>query len=290
MNDPNATQAMIADPMKTAMGAPMPTAGATQVIAPVQCPVCKQHNPPGDVYCVECGLLLTEGVTEEALAAPQQELPCLRDSAGREYHLRPGSNIVGRDAADVLIVDSRVSRRHADLILGETENTLEDLGSTNGTMVGTQRLQAGEKATVASGAKVFFGGFELTLSVPGDAMRTAAMPAPPVSAELVETKPDRLVVAHLVGDDGTSLSIYDGETTVGRRPTNDVVLGDPYISGSHAKFSWREGALFLTDLGSTNGTAHAGQKLEPNGDVKVGDGDEIQFGERKFTLRMAGDE
>lgn len=42
--------------------------------------------------------------------------------------------------------------------------------------------------------------------------------------------------------------------TVGKRSDNDLVLDDPHVSRSHARFHWQAGALFVTDLGSTNGT------------------------------------
>lgn len=275
--DPNATQMIAPDPLKTAMGMPTPGVGTTQAISPVQCPICKQHNPPGEIYCVECGLLFTAEMAEEpsVVAAP---LPCLTDSAGHEHHLRPGSNVIGRDGTDVLISDSRVSRRHAELVLGENGATIEDLGSTNGTSVGNTRLNPGDKAAVAHGMKLLFGGFEMTLSLPGEAMRTAAMTAP---AAKVETGP---AFARLEGADGTVFTVLEGETTVGRRPTNAIVLADPFISGAHAKFVVQDGKLLLTDMGSTNGTSKNGDKLTPNEEAEVNDGDEVAFGERKFVV------
>ncbi len=279
--DPNATQALVADPMKTAMGMPAPGLGATQAIAPVQCPVCKQHNPPGEIYCVECGLLFTSEMVEEpvAEAAP---LPCLVEAGGREQHLRLGSNIIGRDGTDILLNDSRVSRRHADLSLAEDGSaTIEDLGSTNGTMVGTARLESGQKIPVENGTKLFFGGLEMTLSLPGEAMRTAAMPAAaPPAEDAVDA------VAHLVGPDGTKHPIIEGETTLGRRSTNNIVIPDAFLSGNHAKFVSKDDGLYFVDIRSTNGSAYNQRKVEPNEEVKIADGDEITFGQTTYVVRF----
>jgi DNA-binding winged helix-turn-helix (wHTH) protein len=52
----------------------------------------------------------------------------------REFDLREGENIVGRESDAVVRIDSSsVSRRHARIILSGDRITLEDLGSKNGT-------------------------------------------------------------------------------------------------------------------------------------------------------------
>lgn len=61
----------------------------------------------------------------------------------REIALRPGENLLGRDeGAIVWIDDALVSRRHARIVIGDTEAVLEDLGSKNGTYVGGKRIEA----------------------------------------------------------------------------------------------------------------------------------------------------
>src|ERR1700735_1803867 len=55
--------------------------------------------------------------------------------AGRSYH-------IGRDPeSDIVVPDSRVSWRHAVLRMAGQSWLLEDTGSTNGTYLGTQRVQ-----------------------------------------------------------------------------------------------------------------------------------------------------
>ena len=61
---------------------------------------------------------------------------------GREFPLRDGENVLGRDlAADVQIDDVTVSRRHAVITIGD-DVTLKDLDSKNGTFVDGTRLTA----------------------------------------------------------------------------------------------------------------------------------------------------
>lgn len=58
-------------------------------------------------------------------------------------HLQPGEAIIGRDPAATVVVDSAdVSRQHARLFVSDDHVTIEDLGSRNGTFVGSERLSA----------------------------------------------------------------------------------------------------------------------------------------------------
>ena len=62
-------------------------------------------------------------------------------SAGKSFPLEKGEIVIGRDLNnDVVINDPEISRRHARLYAQGSTYVLEDLGSTNGTFVGGQRL------------------------------------------------------------------------------------------------------------------------------------------------------
>jgi len=154
-----------ADPNRTIMGT-APSLNVTTTIKPVQCPVCKSHNPPGLMYCNDCGLIFEKALDGDAFGAPAVQLPCLVETSGREHQLRPGTNVFGRQG-DISVEDTRVSRKHAQVNLEGDTVTVEDLGSTNGTKVGGAMLPAGEKRAVNPGETVSFGGFEMTLSMPG---------------------------------------------------------------------------------------------------------------------------
>jgi DNA-binding winged helix-turn-helix (wHTH) protein len=64
----------------------------------------------------------------------------------REIALGPGENLLGRDEASIVwIDDGLVSRRHARIVIDETEAVLEDLGSKNGTYLRGKRIEAPRK-------------------------------------------------------------------------------------------------------------------------------------------------
>ncbi|MDH3714485.1 MAG: diguanylate cyclase [Gammaproteobacteria bacterium] len=77
-------------------------------------------------------------------------------SVGRTYRLGPGRLIVGRAAdCDVVIDDDGVSRRHGLLVVTmDGEVTVEDLGSTNGTLVDGQHCDV---LTLHGGERLQFG-------------------------------------------------------------------------------------------------------------------------------------
>jgi hypothetical protein len=69
------------------------------------------------------------------------------DGPGTRHVLDQGSNVLGRGTdADIRLPDTGVSRKHADVQLDGGTVTVEDLGSTNGTLVNGRRVARQELA------------------------------------------------------------------------------------------------------------------------------------------------
>ena len=86
----------------------------------------------------------------------------------------------------------------------------------------------------------------------------------------------------LVGEDGTTMALPEGETLVGREAGLAMSLpSESTVSRRHASIR-REasGEVIVTDLGSTNGTFVNGMRLQ--GETALRPGDQIQFGQVKF--------
>jgi len=60
------------------------------------------------------------------------------------------------------------------------------------------------------------------------------------------------------------------EAVVGKHSDCQVVLPDPKVSRRHARFSERDGKVFVQDLGSTNGTHLAGHAVEKETAIEAG--------------------
>ncbi|MEM1675108.1 MAG: FHA domain-containing protein, partial [Desulfurococcaceae archaeon] len=76
----------------------------------------------------------------------------------------------------------------------------------------------------------------------------------------------------------TEWILEPGEYIVGRYPSNDIVLPDPFISRRHARVFYRDGEWFIEDLDSTNGTIVNNENIKGKGPRRISDGDEIIIG------------
>ena len=92
---------------------------------------------------------------------------------GRAIVLHDGANLIGRDPAARLVLEStRVSRRHAQITIGTPPAIIEDLGSRNGTWLNGASLH--EKAALTDGDEIGIGGFVLRFRVDGASASTEA--------------------------------------------------------------------------------------------------------------------
>ena len=72
--------------------------------------------------------------------------------------------------------------------------------------------------------------------------------------------------------------------TVGRDEENDLTLSTPTVSNLHAIIEYREGAFFLEDQRSTNGTRLNDHQLAANQPVRLKSGDRISFANLVFKF------
>src|SRR5205823_776259 len=81
---------------------------------------------------------------------------------------------------------------------------------------------------------------------------------------------------------GRSIPIPAAGLSVGKRPDNDLCLPDDYVSRCHARFDLEGEALWLTDVGSSNGTFINDLQVQR---MRVRAGDRIQIGGCVFQYR-----
>ena len=170
--------------------APAPVAPATapapqpaiQPAATNECPACGAQVNPGDAFCEFCGAAL---VTPEAAPAPiaapaAQVAPSAKlvlSDSGIELPLSAdGETIVGREDPytnvypDIDLTphggeEGGVSRRHFRIQREGAVYTIEDLGSTNYTVVDRTRLEPGKPVTLTDGVEIRAGRVKLSFKV-----------------------------------------------------------------------------------------------------------------------------
>jgi hypothetical protein len=73
-------------------------------------------------------------------------------------------------------------------------------------------------------------------------------------------------------------------TTIGRGPTNTIVLNSGFISTEHTRITYRDKSLWVEDMGSRNGTQVDGKPVtEP---VAVTPGSILQVGDVRFKFSV----
>ncbi|MHB1063252.1 MAG: FHA domain-containing protein FhaB/FipA [Georgenia sp.] len=95
-------------------------------------------------------------------------------------------------------------------------------------------------------------------------------------------QPTRLVVTQgpLAG---TTIPLGPSSILVGRSPSCTLVLDDDYSSNRHARFFPQEDGWWIEDLGSTNGTVVAGERITDP--VPVAAGTPVRIGQTLIELR-----
>ncbi len=287
---------------------------ATIIGTPIKCPVCGTENSPSEKYCGDCGFLLSMVPGESAPTQDVSALPKLLDKVrGREFFLSYGENTVGREAADVLLEDPTVSRRHAIITLDETGCLVEDIGSTNGTYVDGSKIETGEKTRIGDGTELRFGNSILILTLPETSSRVAektqtleddetAGEVQTMQAEEDQVSEEELgkvaseqpkPVARLVvvSDPTKVFEIRPGENDIGRRGSAAIpITFDGYVSSIHADLIAESDGFYITDMGSTNGTFVNGVRIAPGLRSAISDGDEITVGMTKLRFEILSSE
>ena len=94
-----------------------------------------------------------------------------------------------------------------------------------------------------------------------------------------------------LGAAGRPQTFFKEEVSIGRSASNDLVLASPDVSSKHAKFVQRNDssgrpALFIVDLGSSNGTFIEEQRLQPKDERELKGKERIVLGSFLLTASI----
>jgi len=92
-------------------------------------------------------------------------------------------------------------------------------------------------------------------------MRGGAVGAAPIGQLRVTEPPEFAGLLYSLG----------ASTTLGRADTNDIILDDTYVSTVHARVFMANGAYFVEDLASRNGTGLNDQLISATTALTIGD-------------------
>jgi len=232
------------------------------------CPNCGRSVQVGFAFCGACGTrmgaaasgrqatvgqpqtMFMAGSTAAAPAvAPRGRLILIRPdgSEGGSHPIQDGDNLIGRGQAPLFDADAYLSPRHAELSVGPNGVTIRDLQSLNGVF-----LKIATEEPLESG-DIFRIGQELlrfeVISPPQaleDGTEVMGTPNPGFWGRL------SVIVGRDV--DGSAFPLFGEAIVLGRERGDILFPEDGYVSGTHARISLHDERVFLTDLGSSNGT------------------------------------
>jgi DNA-binding NtrC family response regulator len=192
---------------------------------------------------------------------------------------------IGRGGTcDVVLPDPAVSRVQAIVERREDGYHLIDR-SGHGTRVAGEEVAS---ALLREGADIALGGWRAVFRSPPpetDAdTRGSGETAVRTAGEQPPLRPLRLRVRWNGQERIAPLS--RDTLLIGKDPTCDLPLEDPFVSARHARLDRYGGRWYLTDLGSTNGTFVAGARVS-HGEVLAGS--TVALGDTELSLEPEGD-
>jgi pSer/pThr/pTyr-binding forkhead associated (FHA) protein/tetratricopeptide (TPR) repeat protein len=245
------------------------------------------------------------------------------DGTESEHELAGELKIGRQEGNELVLTEGGVSRKHARFFVSGGKVLVEDFGSANGTYVDGERIEGPTPLTPQS--QVVLGDYQLKIKSGGRGSNSARKPARPAGAAMgsdegsarstramPSVKPARPpgaplakrerpapgaapgpeagpVLRGLTGPWANKLYPLKGKLVVGRAPPAAVLIEDDSLSRKHAEVERNpRGAVFLRDLGSSNGTLLNGDRIgqEP---VELAVGDIIQFGMVEVVYESGGE-
>jgi ABC-type multidrug transport system ATPase subunit/pSer/pThr/pTyr-binding forkhead associated (FHA) protein len=172
--------------------------------------------------------------------------------------------LIGRAPGnDIVLKSPGVSARHARVLVAGARLVLEDLGSRNGTFVGSPPRRI-DRAEIALGEPLTFGDTLLPVNALRDALERTR---PQATAEAVHLDEAAVV-------------------TFGRGARASVAVDRPLASAVHASVMLDHGRVVVRDLGSTTGTFVDGRRIDRP--VEIGPGSLVQIADCRYRLSSDG--
>jgi hypothetical protein len=235
----------------------------------IPCPTCGKMVQIGFAFCGGCGtriakqpsgaspvvggpprtMFMAGSAAPAPVAIPRGRLILIRPDGteGGAHPLHDGENLIGRGQGPLFDADAYLSPRHAELSVGPNGVHIRDLQSLNGIF-----LKIGEEEPLESG-DIFRIGQELlrfeVISPPlplEDGTEVMGTPNPGFWGRL------SVIVGRDV--DGSAFPLFGESIVLGRERGDILFPEDGYVSGTHTRISLHDDRVFLSDLGSSNGT------------------------------------
>jgi pSer/pThr/pTyr-binding forkhead associated (FHA) protein len=269
--------------------APASAAPAGELI----CSNCGKTIAPGFAFCGSCGervapaaaappagsarTMYMAGSQPSAALAQRGRLVLIRPdgSEGGVHPLYEGENIIGRGQGQLFDSDAYLSPRHGEFLVGPQGVSIKDLRSLNGIFLKITQEEALESGDIFRIGQELLR-FEI-ISTPQpleDGTEVMGTPNPGFWGRL------SVVVGRDV--DGSAFPLFGDAIVLGRERGDVLFPEDGYVSGSHARIAINEGQVYLSDLGSSNGTF-----LRIRAERRLPAGSFVLMGQQLFRVELS---
>lgn len=277
---PMGQQPMAPQPAAQQPIGPPPGVGAAP--GPRACTQCQADIPPNFKFCGVCGasVIIAEAapapVSQQAQGVLGATMTLIRPdgSEGGSHTLQEGTNLVGREHGPIFETDGYLSPKHAEIVISSQGNHVRDLGSLNGVfvrMTEEEEIQPGQILRI--GQELLR--FELVdpPSTIDDGTEIMGSPNPGYWG--------RITVIIGLDVNGSAYPLLGDSVTMGRERGDINFPDDGYVSGMHARLVARDNKVFLSDMGSSNGTF-----IKVQGDRPLPNNSYVLLGQQLFRLTM----
>ena len=257
-------------PEPLAVADPLPPELAPLADETSPCVHCGAQVPENFRFCHVCGHdLHAEGLAEGVEHAPEERVsaPAVAQapeapaelarlvliqpdgSEGESFPLGGGPTLIGRATGGIFASDAYLSPEHAEFRFEEGQLVVKDMESLNGVYI---RIEPEVPIELFDGSVFRVGQEILRFEAP-----TAPDPAPDGTQHA--GSPHRGIVGRvslLIGREatGNSFPVPPQGIHLGRERGDVLFPEDGYVSGLHCRIHSEVGHVFLTDIGSSNGT------------------------------------
>jgi pSer/pThr/pTyr-binding forkhead associated (FHA) protein len=248
-------------------------------------------NAPNNTFCGSCGFRLGGAAARPVASAAPPPVAVAADAGGvaialtalradgseaGTYQLPGGTITLGRETGGIFAGDSYLSPRHATFrALGPGRATVKDEASLNG----VYKKLARDMPVEIRPNEVFRIGQEIIKFEP-----IAQDTVGPDGVEKLGAPSKGYIgrIALVIGreESGNAFPIPESGVHLGRERGDILFPEDGYVSGLHCRLSWDGQKLFLTDLGSSNGTFVRVQETD------LRSGDVLLMGQQLFRVAV----